>query len=259
MTPYDVFDFSIAEKIKDTGECWLWESTVSREGSPLHYCLDDKGVSRKHHVQSIAYRRVNDTDLLSLKLLQTCRERLCVHPYHQTHVSTDAGTMLRIRKASDIRGDCWIWTAGLNGGAPSISRGTHAGARKLERLSVRAFVYCMEHGIEWMPNLGMKFELTCGNDLCVSFKHLRRIERWPGGKCDRGHDVKADATRCHACKHESSYEPRPCRRGHSGRYRIQNTGDGCDLCNREDAEQYLRDTGRAFIERWSSYRSGSSC
>lgn len=253
-TPYDVFPFGIASRVKDTGDCWLWEGPVDKKtGAPVFYERVGKKRCRSY-VASLAYRLCNDiVPPHSIKTLPACEDRKCVHPEHLALVSDVVGTMFRIKEKTVSCGDCLVWTGEVSGrnNSPRIHRQVGS---TFEGVPVRTFVYAVEHGIPYAKNMDLRVRTTCDTPKCVSHRHLKAVGSDGYRPCAKGlHVIPPGDKQCKPCREATlhyDYAVR-CSRGHTTE-EVEHRGiEVCDACNREDAAQYLKDTAQDFLARWA--------
>lgn len=247
-TPYDVFeDYAVASRIKDTGDCWLWTGAWSRAGKP---------VFSGKLIRTLAYTSVgHDTGgRTNLNLVTVCEDSACVHPEHLALENSVVGKMLYLKTQVDIRGDCWVWKGSTmnNDGTPRINI-EGMGWGDLRMVTVRKFVYCVEKGLPYNDQVD-RVSVRCGTPLCVSYKHVYEYKENKGGTCPEGHRIPSHTYRCSRCVYEKYEGVKRCERGHEMAWYEGQRGHvamECYLCNREDAEQYMKDTAKDFLARWA--------
>lgn len=175
MTPEEVFGPKAAPHvlIKDNGfdECWIWQGFYHQNGSPYHAGTSIRPVAFKYDNPEYA-------DQIIRGLSPVCETEECVHPEHLCMNTSDVGIMLAIKRQSTQQGDCRVWQGDLDKGVtPSLTTQAYG------RLSVRRFVYRMEHDT---IEEGVQYTADCETGRCIKHDHIHPIR--PVSMADRVED-----------------------------------------------------------------------
>ena len=206
LTPSEVLPERWCQKwIRDTGECWEWTGPLFRNPGG-----EEVPKAGNRAVRSVVMENVEGRSFGRQHIIPICESPSCVHPGHLDSPFSDAGRLLFIKQNSVQRGECRIWTGRVANNCPVVQ--TRRGARNQRTsLSVHRFVYTQEYGVPDFRDGHL--ELTCGNRMCVSHKHITYTFRPASGLCPEGHKLPARAaSHCPTCL--AHHEQRTCSEGH---------------------------------------------
>lgn len=170
MLPDEIFG-KFSKYIRSYKDCWLWEGPIVRGFPRIH----TQNVTLR--AQAYACRQVGEP-LNQQEFLMVCENEMCVHPDHVATLHSDVGRMFYIRDHSEQDGDCQIWTGSTDRGNPRMPHVIlrEDGTRKQKLVSVRAFVWRVEH---LPPDVDApkhkNYRLSCGREDCVSPKHVEMV------------------------------------------------------------------------------------
>jgi hypothetical protein len=167
----DVFRMYAQYIQEDEEGCWIWTGALKGPEKDTPY-LTYKGSPRsalRYGLECAGVEYRGDQ-------VMVCGKKSCVHPDHAADTYSVVGRMIKVRESSRPDGDCEIWEGYYDGPHPRISC-KFGDAEKMSLIHVKKFVWIAEHvpeGWEWPTTGEYTTEDTCGNDRCVSHKHVQR-------------------------------------------------------------------------------------
>lgn len=242
LDPANVFPKKAVPFVDVTDDCWVWtgDTKISQGREQPRY-----GTNSAHSFVA-RYNQLNVS--MGLMLWPACENVRCVHPDHLALPHSVVGRMLFIKERSVAEGDCLIWKGSVRNGSP-IFPWRKPGRSAHSNYSVHRFVYTEEHGER--PPHSSAVSLTCGNQLCVSHKHIRYTVLGLGRKCPQGHELPPQYdTFCPTCRYAATRVMSECPRGHEiPPEEAADTGrKGCRYCRREDADAWITERNKALLE-----------